>query len=42
MRRFAFSGSLIRLFLVDGNPKGLRTVELSNMTIYATYFQEQN
>lgn len=32
------SGSLIRLFLVDGNPKGLRTVELSNMTIYATIF----
>lgn len=32
------SGSLIRLFLVDGNPKGLRTVEISNMTIYATVF----
>lgn len=32
------SGKLIRLFLVDGNPKGLRTVELSNMTIYTTIF----
>ncbi|GAA4058174.1 GIY-YIG nuclease family protein [Amphibacillus indicireducens] len=32
------SGSLIRLFLVDGNPKGLRTVEISNMTIYTTIF----
>jgi len=30
------SGSLIRLFLVDGNPNGLRTVEISNMTIYTT------
>ena len=32
------SGSLIRLFLVDGNPNGLRTVEISNMTIYTTMF----
>lgn len=32
------SGKLIRLFLVDGNPNGLRTLEISNMTIYATVF----
>lgn len=32
------SGKLIRLFLVDGNPNGLRTLEISNMTIYATIF----
>lgn len=32
------SGSLIRLFLVDENPNGLRTVEISNMTIYTTIF----
>lgn len=32
------SGKLIRLFLVDGNPNGLRTMEISNMTIYATIF----
>lgn len=32
------SGKLIRLFLVDGNPNGLRTLEISNMTIYATMF----
>lgn len=32
------AGKLIRLFLVDGNPKGFRTVEISNMTIYATIF----
>lgn len=32
------SGSLIRLFLVDGNPNGLRTMEISNMTIYTTIF----
>ncbi|MDI3409649.1 GIY-YIG nuclease family protein [Bacillus sonorensis] len=32
------SGKLIRLFLVDGNPNGLRTVEISNMTIYTTVF----
>lgn len=32
------AGSLIRLFLVDGSPKGLRTVEISNMTIYTTIF----
>ena len=35
---YGVSGKLIRLFLVDGNPKGLRTVELSNMTIYTTIF----
>lgn len=32
------SGKLVRLFLVDGNPNGLRTLEISNMTIYATIF----
>lgn len=32
------SGKLIRLFLVDGNPNGLKTIEISNMTIYATIF----
>lgn len=32
------AGKLIRLFLVDGNPKGLRTLEISNMTIYTTIF----
>lgn len=32
------SGKLIRLFLVDGNPNRLRTVEISNMTIYTTIF----
>ncbi|MGO1372352.1 MAG: GIY-YIG nuclease family protein [Senegalia sp. (in: firmicutes)] len=32
------SGKLIRLFLVNGNPNGLRTIEVSNMTIYATIF----
>lgn len=32
------AGSLIRLFLVDENPNGLRTVEISNMTIYTTIF----
>lgn len=31
-------GRLIRLFLVDGNPHGLKTIELSNMTIYTTTF----
>jgi len=31
-------GKLIRLFLVDGKPNGLRTVEISNMTIYGTIF----
>jgi len=34
----SLSGRLIRLFLVDGNPNGLRTVEISNMTIYTTVF----
>jgi len=32
------SGKLIRLFLTDGQPNGLRTVEISNMTIHATIF----
>jgi hypothetical protein len=32
------SGKLIRYFLADGNPNGLRTVEISNMTIYGTIF----
>lgn len=32
------AGKLIRLFLVNGNPNGLRTIEISNMTIYATIF----
>lgn len=32
------SGKLIRLFLVDGKPSGLRTLEISNMTIHATIF----
>ena len=35
---WVMSGKLIRLFLVDGNPSGLRTVELQNMTIYTTIF----
>lgn len=36
--QYNMSGKLIRLFLVDGNPNGLRTLEISNMTIYATIF----
>lgn len=32
------SGTLIRLVLVEGNPNGLKTVELSNKTIYGTIF----
>ena len=32
------SGKLIRLFLTDGQPNGLRTVEISNMTIHGTIF----
>ncbi len=32
------SGKLIRLFLTDGHPNGLRTVEISNMTIHGTIF----
>lgn len=32
------TGKLIRLFLADGTPNGIRTVELSNMTIYTTIF----
>lgn len=31
-------GKLIRLFLVDGNPTSLKTLEVSNMTIYTTVF----
>lgn len=31
-------GKLIRLFLVDGSPNGIKTLEISNMTIYATIF----
>lgn len=31
-------GSLIRLFLVDENPNGLKTAEISNMTIFTTMF----
>ena len=32
------TGKLIRLFLTDGQPNGLRTVEISNMTIHGTIF----
>ena len=35
-------GNLIRLFLVDGSPNGLKTIEISNMTIYTTIFQGLN
>lgn len=38
LKEVTMSGKLIRLFLVDGNPNGLRTLEISNMTIYATIF----
>lgn len=31
-------GKLIRLFLVEGNPDGIVTAEIQNMTIYATSF----
>jgi hypothetical protein len=31
-------GKLIRLFMAEGQPNGLRTVEISNMTILATFF----
>lgn len=31
-------GKSIRLFLTEGDPKGLRTVEILNMTILATMF----
>lgn len=27
---------LIRMFLVDGNAEGIKTLEISNRTIYAT------
>jgi hypothetical protein len=32
------AGRLIRLFLVDGKPDGIRTAEVSNMTLYGTFF----
>lgn len=32
------SGKLIRLFLVDGKPDGMKTIEISNMTILGTIF----
>jgi hypothetical protein len=32
------AGKLIRLFLVDGDSDGIKTLEISNMTIYATCF----
>jgi len=32
------SGKLIRMFLVDGKANGMKTIEISNMTIYATMF----
>ena len=32
------TGKLIRLFLADGKPDGLRTVEISNLTLYGTIF----
>lgn len=35
------NGRLIRLFLVDGEGNGLRTVEVSNMTIHTTIFPRQ-
>ena len=31
-------GRLIRTFLVNDNPDGLKTLEISNMTIKATVF----
>lgn len=31
-------GKLIRLFLVEGDPDGIVTAEIQNMTIYATSF----
>lgn len=31
-------GRVIRMFLTDGNPTGLRTVEIMNMTILGTFF----
>lgn len=31
-------GSVIRIFLVDGKPDGLRTIELSNSTVLGTVF----
>jgi hypothetical protein len=34
-------GRLIRLFLVNGEGNGLRTVEISNMTIHTTIFPRQ-
>ena len=32
------AGQVIRMFLTDGNPNGLRTVEIMNMTILGTFF----
>ena len=32
------AGQVIRMFLTDGNPSGLRTVEIMNMTILGTFF----
>ena len=32
------NGKLLRLYLVDGSPSGLRTVEISNLTIHGTIF----
>jgi hypothetical protein len=32
------NGKLIRYYLAEGKPSGLRTVEISNMTIYGTIF----
>lgn len=31
-------GKLIRIFLVEGDPDGIITAEIQNMTIYTTYF----
>lgn len=32
------AGKLIRLFLADGDAEGIRTIEISNMTIFGTIF----
>lgn len=32
------TAKLIRLFLADGQPNGLRTIEISNMTVHGTIF----
>lgn len=31
-------GKLIRLFMIDDKPDGLRTMEISNMTVKGTIF----